>query len=362
MKLLIFTPIDLAFGAGFEEWISKVCLILKKELEISIAYGDVGRPKRWDDNHLNSKFRTKNLIKLHYRSIFSKIFFLDFSSLFKLYREFKKNDIIYFNCTFIGIDILVLILSVLTSKKVIFGFHAPFFFENIIHNLYFKTVIPLILRFIYGIHVLNAHDEIMLKKFNPRIYRIPAFLLSSGYPKTNIANFKGEFLFAGRFDFQKGLDLLVPALEILIKKNRNLNFVFYGSGPERNILNQLIKKYPQNIKLEGFETDKAKIFSNRKYLLLFSRYESFPAVAIEAMSYGLPVISSNIPGSLDIVSDNQNGFISPSLTIDKIYRTIKRAALLDKQNYARMSRSAFLEARKYSDKKVKNKFLKMFCS
>ena len=148
----------------------------------------------------------------------------------------------------------------------------------------------------------------------------------------------------------------------MIKKNRKLHFVFYGSGPEKDILDKLIKKYPQNIKLEGFETDKSKIFSNRKYLLLFSRYESFPAVAIEAMSFGLPVIASNIPGSLDIISDNKNGFISSSLTVDKIYQTIKRAALLEKENYARMSRTAFLEARKYSDKEVKKNFLKMFCS
>lgn len=362
MKLLVFTPIDLAFGAGFEEWLSKVCLILKKELKVSIAYGDVGLPKRWDKNYLKLKYKNINLVKLHFHNLLAKLFILDFSSLLKLYREFKKSDIIYFNCTFIGNDLLVLILSIFTSKKVVFGFHAPFFFENKIHNFYFKFIISLVLRFIYGIHVLNAHNEMTLKKYNSRIYRIPAFLLSSGYPKINVAKFKGEYLFAGRFDFQKGLDLLIPALEKVIKKNRKLHFVFYGSGPEQNILDKLIKKYPQNIKLEGFETNKSKIFSKRKYLILVSRFETFPAVAIEAMSYGLPVIASKIPGSSDIVSDNKNGFMSSSLTVDQIYQTINRAALLDKEKYARMSRIAFLEAKKYSDKEVKKKFLNMFFS
>ncbi len=359
MNILFFSPIDLSFGAGFEAWLSKVCLIMKSQMKISVVCSDIGIPKRWNDDLLKLKFKNNSLVKLHYWNFFNKFFFPDFSSLAKLYREFIKNDIIYFNCTFISNDLLIFILSLITRKKVIFAFHAPIFFENKIHNLYFKLITFNLVRFIHAVHVLNSSDEQNLKKYNFRVFNIPAFLLHSEYPEKNFADYEGEFLFVGRYDYQKGLDLLSPAITEIIKTNNKLCFVFYGSGPERPILEKLARQFPNNIELNNFEMNKGKIFKYRKFFILVSRFESCPAVAIEAMSYGLPVIASTISGTIDLVKDAESGFFIPELNQDNIYQTISNASLINKEQYDKMSKKVFLEAQKYSENIFKKKFLKM---
>ena len=359
MNILFFSPIDLSFGAGFEGWLSKVCLITKEPMKITVICGDVGVPKRWNDDLLKSKFKGINLIKLHYWNFFDKFFFPDFFSLVRLYKEFIKNNIIYFNCVFIGNDLLTFFLSLITRKRVIFAFHAPIFFENKIHNLYFKLITFNLVRFIYAVHVLNSKDEQNLKKYNSNTFNIPAFLLNSEYPKKNFSNYNGELLFVGRYDYQKGLDLLSPAIIKLIKINNKLHFVFYGSGPDRPILENLVRQFPNNVELNNFEMNKTNIFKYRKFFILVSRFESCPAVAIEAMSYGLPVITSKIPGTISLIKEAESGFFVPELNLDSICQTIGDAALINKMKYDKMSKIAFLEAQKYSENMFKKMFLKM---
>lgn len=359
MNVLFFSPIDLSFGAGFEGWLSKVCLIMKDQMKISVICSDIGAPKRWNDDLLKKKFNNIGLIKLHYWNFFNKIFFPDFYSLVKLYKEFVKNDVVYFNCTFICNDLLTFVLSLITRKKVIFAFHAPIFFENKIHNIYYKLITFNLVRFIFAVHVLNSNDENNLKKYNSHSYNIPAFLLNSEYPKKNSANYNGKLLFVGRYDYQKGLDLLSPAVTQIIKKNNKLHFVFYGSGPERPILEKLVRQFPNNVELNNFEMNKANIFKYRKFFILVSRFESCPAVAIEAMSYGLPIIASRIPGTVDLVSNTDTGFFITSLSQEDICKAVNDASLINKEQYVKMSNKVFLESKKYSEKIFKKKFLKM---
>jgi len=359
MNILFFSPVDLSFGAGFEAWLSKVCLVVKDQMKVTVVCGDVGIHKRWNEDLLKIKFKNISLVKLHYWNFFNKFFFPDFYSLFKLYKEFIKNEVVYFNCIFIFNDILTLFLSLITRKKVIFAFHAPIFFENKIHNLYFKLITFNLARFIYAVHVLNSNDEQNLKKYNSRTFNIPAFLLNSEYPKKNFANYKGKLLFVGRYDYQKGLDLLSPAIIKLLKKNNKLYFVFYGSGPDRPILEKLARQFPDNVELNDFEMNKGKIFKYHKFFILVSRFESCPAVAIEAMSYGLPVIASKIPGTVDIVKDAVTGFFVPNLTKENICKIVNKASLINNKQYDRMSKKVFSEAQKYSENIFKKKFLKM---
>lgn len=360
MKILFFTPVDLAYGAGVENWLSKVCITLKSTYTISVLHGDVGSPKRWSSAEIEKKYQGVNRIKIHYHNLFSFLFFPSLNSVFTIYRELKRHDTIYFNYIFMGNDLIIILLSILAKKKIVFGFHAPIFFENAVHNFYMKYITFNLIRLISACHVLNKDNEMVLKKYNSHIFRIPAFLLKNEYPKKNLSNFGGKYVFVGRFDFQKGLDLFVLALERVIQRNKKLEFVFFGSGPELEVLNRVKKRFPKNIELNSFETNKAEIYKRRKFLLLTSRFETFPAVVIEAMSYGLPVISTRINGATDIITEYVNGFFISSISEKGISESLLRASLLGKKKYDRMSRNAFQEAKKYTEEQVKKQFIKMF--
>lgn len=60
---------------------------------------------------------------------------------------------------------------------------------------------------------------------------------------------------------------------------------------------------------EGWVTDKEHLFNKSDIFILPSYYEGLPMSILEAMSYGLPVISTNVGGIGEIVHNNENGVL-----------------------------------------------------
>lgn len=113
---------------------------------------------------------------------------------------------------------------------------------------------------------------------------------------------KKHILFIGRIEMnQKGLDLLLKAFSLICDKI-NYKLAIAGSG----IDNELIKLKNMIVSLglkdrveilgrvEGAEKDDA--FKKAVFVAVPSRFESFSLVALEALSYSLPVVSFNIAG------------------------------------------------------------------
>lgn len=65
-----------------------------------------------------------------------------------------------------------------------------------------------------------------------------------------------------------------------------------------------------NVQLLGYKNrqDLAAVLSKASYLLLFSNYENFPCVIVEALACGIPIVSSNVGGISEHVSE-QNGLL-----------------------------------------------------
>lgn len=109
-------------------------------------------------------------------------------------------------------------------------------------------------------------------------------------------------LYIGRIEVdQKGIDLLLDAYK-LISDKINKELVIAGSGikGEEDYLRGKIKKLQLQDKVkfigrvEGRK--KEELFKNSLFLVMPSRYETFPLVVLEAFAYGLPLLSFNIEG------------------------------------------------------------------
>lgn len=71
---------------------------------------------------------------------------------------------------------------------------------------------------------------------------------------------------------------------------------------------------------------------NKRYLssdmfVLSSRWEGFPNVLLEAMAYGLPVVSTAVSGAEDLIEDGVSGFLVPIGDEEKLVEAIQKLAL-----------------------------------
>lgn len=115
-----------------------------------------------------------------------------------------------------------------------------------------------------------------------------------------------RFLAIGRFSpLHKGFDLLIEAFHLFAQKNTDWKLDIVGEGEEEELYRSLIHKY----RLEGriaiypFTNHIQEYYSNAQVYVLSSRWEGMPLVLMEAMSHGLPIVSSDLPISLEIMGD-----------------------------------------------------------
>lgn len=104
----------------------------------------------------------------------------------------------------------------------------------------------------------------------------------------------------------KGFDLLLEAWEKVLKSKTDWTLVIVGEGEERSRLEEYIynNNLQDSVKLPGKTNDIEKYYREADILCLTSRFEGLPMVLIEAVSYGIPVVSFDCDtGPAEILED-----------------------------------------------------------
>ena len=120
--------------------------------------------------------------------------------------------------------------------------------------------------------------------------------------------------FIGRLHREKGVYLIPGIAKIVCEKNDKIKFLIYGEGPKKNNLKLQIADYNLQNKVEflGWQTNLKDVYSSIDILLLPSEEESFPQAALESMSYGVPVIASDVGGVSELVEHKKTGILIKS--------------------------------------------------
>lgn len=160
--------------------------------------------------------------------------------------------------------------------------------------------------------VLTTQDKIMWEKAckKANIYVIPnmnSFIIDQ---KSNLENKK--VIAVGRLDAQKGFDRLIDIWTKISLKHNDWQLHIYGKGPDKEKLEDLIKKEGLNnsIYINSPTKDIKAKYLESSIFCLTSTYEGWGLVLTEAMSCGLPVVSYDIPcGPQDLITNTYNGFL-----------------------------------------------------
>ena len=121
-------------------------------------------------------------------------------------------------------------------------------------------------------------------------------------------------LAVGRLDAQKGFDFLVCAWRLVVNKHPDWILDIWGSGEDYDSLQRQIadNHLEKNLFLRGVTDNVKNEYLNSSIYVMTSRYEGFPMVLIEAMSYGLPCVSFDCEcGPKEIIAEEKNGFLVP---------------------------------------------------
>lgn len=173
----------------------------------------------------------------------------------------------------------------------------------------------------------------------------------------------------GRVDiFQKRHDVLVKAFSIFLQKHPDYKLVVYGDGPDVESIKSLIQRLNLNDKvvLGGVTSNPQDAIKNAKFFVLTSDFEGIPNALIEAMSIGLPCISTDCRpgGAAFLINDGANGLLVPCGNDEKLAEKMLFLAN-NPLDADRMGRTAMEVVETFSENKVAqmwDKYLRGLCS
>ncbi|RLA82184.1 MAG: hypothetical protein DRG78_07930 [Epsilonproteobacteria bacterium] len=140
-------------------------------------------------------------------------------------------------------------------------------------------------------------------------------IVDTAYFKLDNKSKNKEFNFINIANLNKNKNqmMLINAFYKSFKDNRNVKLTILGSGPEyRNLQKEIDRlKMNEQIKLFGFATREQvlKELQTSDTFVLSSKYETFGVVIIEAMSCGIPVVSTKCGGPESIIENESLGVL-----------------------------------------------------
>lgn len=134
---------------------------------------------------------------------------------------------------------------------------------------------------------------------------------------------------------QKGFDIFLRALAAA--ETGGWRYIIAGSQVDTDpLLNRLVEELGLRgrVSLQPATSNPWDLIRRSSCLIMPSRYEALPMVALEALSIGRPVIASDTDGLCEVVQDGVNGLTFPSEDIPALARCLNRVCvrpeLLDK--------------------------------
>ncbi|MBI0396527.1 MULTISPECIES: glycosyltransferase family 4 protein [Acinetobacter] len=186
----------------------------------------------------------------------------------------------------------------------------------------------------------------------------------SPYSRQNIIpNMNSKTILAiGRLTHQKGFDLLIKAWSKVVVDLPEWKIKIVGIGEDESKLKQLVSFYgvTNSVFFEGQQKNLDIYYKNAAFFCLSSRYEGFGMVLIEALAYGLPILSYDCDcGPNEIIENDKNGFLVSSESVEGLASGIKKMAMMGTVEYMSKVQASFEKSDTFSVNNIIQKWLKV---
>ncbi len=150
--------------------------------------------------------------------------------------------------------------------------------------------------------------------------KVPIKVLSNGM---NVAMFpmKKDFkktrkiIHVGRLGYEKNIDMVIKAFDLLVKKHPEYRLIIVGDGPARkDLMNMTFEMgISEKVIFTGLKKrqDMSAIYRSGELFVTASGMETQGLVILEAMLSGLPVVGFDKYAVPDLVQNNKTGYVVP---------------------------------------------------
>jgi glycosyltransferase involved in cell wall biosynthesis len=158
----------------------------------------------------------------------------------------------------------------------------------------------------------------------------------------HVSNLNSNHVLAvGRYAYQKGYDMLLAAWAIVEKKCPKWELFIYGQGERKPYEDMAAKLRLKNCHLNGSVSNIQERYLDSSLFVISSRFEGLSMSLLEAMSFGLPVVSFACPcGFKDVISSGVNGVLVPEGNVELLAEKI--VEMMNKELESQGMRSVIL--------------------
>ena len=328
-KLKIIQLISNIGQGGAERLVVDLCNQFSKndniEIVLCVYNEDVDLPNF--KSELNNKVRYVNLDKKNQSNLVFQM---------KLFRFLTKEKPDIVNSHLSG-TVIFLYLPILFKRRIRF-FHT-------IHNIAEEELPNKSLRKIRKlVYLTNRLIPVSISHItqlsHTDLYKINSVTIQNGITrkdKTNefedvkkeIISYKKNketkvFLSVGRISSrgdQKNYKLLIEVFGLLHKNDCNVVLIIIGSDNSKGktTLINLMKEKTENVFFVGPKKNISDYMLNSDFYCLSSKFEGSPITIIEALSFGLPILSTNVGGISELITNGTNGLLVEKLDAESYY-------------------------------------------
>jgi glycosyltransferase involved in cell wall biosynthesis len=174
--------------------------------------------------------------------------------------------------------------------------------------------------------VVPIYSQLSIVNYPPAT-QASLLALRAGELRINKNKDKFVFLTVGRFVPVKNIGMQIEAMKEVAKKYPSAELWIIGDGPEKKNYELQITRPPRksacwrcgqanyklqkNIKLLGWQDDLNKYYNMADVFVLSSDSEGWGMAVIEAASFGLPIIMTDVGCAREVIKDNESGIIIP---------------------------------------------------
>ena len=303
MRIAIVSHAPLSFSGGAEKWIREVSLALTSRGHSVDVYtpadsrSSMIKPVEFGVREIPYRSRSLSLLR--------KLGLANFLPPFANPRLIMDYDVVY------SASIYYVRLFLRRRGRLIVGTH-DLFLPNRSVGVDLADSVPLLLLKILKsrpvkIHTLNPVTTLRLQRLGLRVFEARNFLMRVP-PIDEPPSHPGfRVLFVGRLEARKGAELLAPLAEMISSEGKYELLVAGRCPPSARGLIGKLQALPHVHYLGEVSNEKRdELYRTSDAFLLLSDRESFSFTAVEAMSWGLPVVSTwkhlyNVLGEPSIV-------------------------------------------------------------